>query len=206
VDVLDERNKEADEDASSTDDEEAGLMSRPSARPLSGRRRRKGARPGGAAGFSEAEEPEDNDVDAHASSASSKAAPAAGSASSAASGAGAPAAADFPQKRPRFKLVLMLVMENVDCVPEADYLRFMDASLDDFELHINVSRQADQETALRSFPRVTFGRLNARRLERLLPPANLLTVSLCGTPSFVSEVRKIFLEMGLPRTLISVTG
>lgn len=122
--------------------------------------------------------------------------------SKAAAGASPPAAA-----RPRFKLVLLLVAENEDTVPEADWLRYVDSACDDFELHVNLkAARWGTDAAAAAFPRVTFGRLTPRRLERLLPPANLLTVSLCGTPAFADGVRAMFLNMGLPRTLISITG
>jgi hypothetical protein len=109
--------------------------------------------------------------------------------------------------RPRFKLVLLVVAENEDTVPEADWLRYVDSACDDFELRVNLkAARWGRDAAVAAFPRVTFGRLNPRRLERLLPPANLLTVSLCGTPAFADGVRGMYLDMGLPRTLISITG
>lgn len=122
-------------------------------------------------------------------------------------GKAAGAAAAEAAKRPRFKLVLMVVAEHEDSVPEADWLRFLDENCDDFELHVNLKAERKLAAEAReSFPRVTFGRLTARRLERLLPPANLLTVSICGTPQFNNEVRQLYLSMGLPRTLVSIVG
>jgi len=72
-------------------------------------------------------------------------------------------------------------------------------------VHYNLKAVRDRRNIGR-FPRVTTGRLTAKRLQNLLPPANLLTVSLCGTPNFVRDVRELYLSMGMPRSLLSTVG
>lgn len=81
----------------------------------------------------------------------------------------------------------------------------MDATCDDFELHVNV-KDVRSRRAARRLPRLTLGRLTPRRLQELLPPADLLTVSICGTPSFVTTMREMYLTMGLPRPLLSTVS
>jgi ferredoxin-NADP reductase/cytochrome b involved in lipid metabolism len=114
-------------------------------------------------------------------------------------------AATKPKKRARFKLVLMAVFENEDAIIELPWLHHMDTICPDFELHINLKTVRRPERLV-DVPRVYTGHLTPTRLERLLPPANLLTVSLCGTPNFVQTVRSQYLEMGLPKSLLSVVG
>lgn len=104
---------------------------------------------------------------------------------------------------PRYKLVLLAVAEHEGAIPEIGWLRWLDANLPDFELHVNVMRGSD---AAASTPRTYFGRVTPRRLERLLPPANLLTVSVCGTPAFTSGIHSMYRDMGLPRTLLTTVG
>jgi peroxidase len=108
---------------------------------------------------------------------------------------------------PRFKLVLLVVMEHEDAIIEREWLQFMDATCDDFELHINLSRvRSKRAVAEMALPRLTVGRLTPERLERLLPPRNLLAVSLCGTPRFQKDVRDIYGIIGLPKSLLMVVG
>lgn len=128
-------------------------------------------------------------------------------AAAATAAAAAQAALAAANDKPRFKLVLLVCAQHEDDVPEADWLRWLDAECGDVELHVNLSvSRWGHESAIAAFPRVTFGHLTSRRLERVLPPANLLQVCLCGSPSFVADVRSLYLRMGLPRALICIAG
>jgi len=113
----------------------------------------------------------------------------------------------FERTPPRFKLVLMVVFEHEDAIIEREWLQHMDATCDDFELHINLSHIRDKRKVHdMGLVRLTTGRLTASRLERLLPPKNLLTVSLCGTPKFQKDIRDIYESLGLPKGLLSVVA
>jgi len=107
--------------------------------------------------------------------------------------------------RAQFKIVLLVVAEHEEAIIEADWLAWLDQTCEDIELHINVKEVRSKRRAA-IFPRLTTGRLTGTRLQNLLPPANLLTVSLCGTPNFARDVRELYLSMGLPRTLLSTVG
>jgi hypothetical protein len=95
--------------------------------------------------------------------------------------------------------------EHEDAIIEAEWLNYLDQTCDDIEVHYNL-KEVRARRSIARFPRVTTGRLTAKRLQNLLPPANLLTVSLCGTPSFVRDVRELYLSMGMPRSLLSTVG
>jgi hypothetical protein len=74
-------------------------------------------------------------------------------------------------------------------------------------VHINLSRPKSRAAVgMLGLPRVTTGRLSTATLESLLPPADLLTVSLCGTPDFVRVVRDQYISTGLPRSLLHTVG
>lgn len=107
--------------------------------------------------------------------------------------------------KPHLRLVLMVVAENEDAVIELEWLRHMDAVCEDFELHLNLKAVKDPYQ-LADFPRVHSGRLNPKKLESLLPPTELLTVSVCGTPQFQREVSELYRSMGLPRSLLTVVS
>lgn len=110
-------------------------------------------------------------------------------------------------KKARFKLVLLACFEHEDAIIEPEWMSWLDEMCADFELHINLSRPRDRHAvAERGLPRVTTGRLTASRLEKVLPPANLLMVSLCGTPDFVKSVRETYRALGLPKSLLTTVG
>lgn len=114
---------------------------------------------------------------------------------------------NHPDQPPRFKLVLMVVFEHEDAIIEREWLQHMDAICDDFELHINLSHVRNKRKVTEmALPRLTLGRLTPTRLERLLPPRNLLVVSLCGTPKFQKDIRDIYESLGLPKSLLSVVA
>lgn len=137
---------------------------------------------------------------------SSSSAPSGGVAGGGGAGHAGPATSPLPE-RPRFRLVLMVVAENEESVPESEWLRFIDSACPDFELHVNLSRPRwSKEVAMEAFPRVTFGRLTPQRLERLLPPAGLLAVALSGAPVFCSSLREMLTNLGLPRSLVRIVA
>lgn len=130
----------------------------------------------------------------------------------------APAAAALPSagpaaqqqrrgRRPKLQLILLGVFEHEDAIIEREWLAHLDATCPDFELHVNCLHLNDPAAVATSgLTRLTTGRLTPRRLEQVLPPANLLTVSLCGTPNFVRDIREMYVSLGLPRSLLSVVG
>lgn len=107
--------------------------------------------------------------------------------------------------KPHLKLVLCVIAESESSVIELDWLRAMDRECDDFELHLNLKNVRDK-AALADLPRVYTGRLSASRLESLLPPTDLLTVSVCGTPNFQRETAELYHSMGLPRSLLTIVS
>jgi hypothetical protein len=108
---------------------------------------------------------------------------------------------------PRFRLILLVCFEHEDAFFEREWLQHLDTTCDDIELHINLSRVRSRSavTSMR-LQRLSVGRLSHTRLERLLPPRNLLAVSLCGTPRFQRDVREIYASLGLPKSLLMSVG
>ena len=72
------------------------------------------------------------------------------------------------------------------------------------DLHVNVKRANRGGVALRKFKRATIGYLSESTLAGVLPPKDLLFVSICGTSAFSRQISDQYVEMGLPRGLVSV--
>jgi len=76
---------------------------------------------------------------------------------------------------------------------------------EDFELHVNL-KTIRNPIALAGMQRVYTGRLTQERLDNVLPPTDLLTVSVCGTPQFQLDVSAEYSAMGLPRSLLTIVS
>lgn len=103
------------------------------------------------------------------------------------------------------KLVLMVVFGSEDEVLEADWLLHAAETCPYFELHINIKKKRRAEHPLHRYENLYTGYLDEERLALILPPRNLLTVTLCGSSQFVRGLKDKYLAMGMPRGLVSAT-
>lgn len=114
-------------------------------------------------------------------------------------------AADDKRYRPRpdLKLVLMACFEEEETAIEYDWLLRIAASCPDIEVHFNVKNIRNPAHPIHQSQNVSSGYLSRERLASLIPPRNLLTVSLCGTSTFIRTMRDTYLSMGLPKGMVS---
>lgn len=102
------------------------------------------------------------------------------------------------------KLILVCCFEDEDNILEGDWLRHCAKECPDFELHMNVTRASRGGRALAQYEHHSTGYLNDGKLASILPPKDLLFVSLCGKSSFVRQIFNRYTKMGMPLGLLSV--
>lgn len=103
------------------------------------------------------------------------------------------------------KLVLLVVFGSEDEVLEADWLLHAAETCPYFELHINIKAKRRAEHPLHRFENLYTGYIDEERLALILPPRNLLTVTLCGSSSFVRGLKDKYMNMGMPKGLVAAT-
>jgi hypothetical protein len=115
---------------------------------------------------------------------------------------------------PRVRLVVLACFDSVDSIIEREALVWLHANCPDIRIVFNLSRKpaagagalSGSEHEVDGGPVLTSGRLDAEKLVDILPRNDLLTVTCCGAPSFVEDVRDIYLRLGLPRPLFTVVA
>jgi len=109
------------------------------------------------------------------------------------------------RQRPKnLKLIMICCFENEDNILEGEWLNHCARECPNFELFINVKTANRGGRVLESYQHTSTGYLTDTKLASLLPPRDLLFVSICGTTGFSRLVHDRYVEMGLPRGLVSV--
>lgn len=101
------------------------------------------------------------------------------------------------------KLVLLVVFGCEDEVLEAEWLLDAAQKCPYFELHINIKRKALGSHPLHSYENLHVGRVDDKQLAAILPPRDLLGVTLCGSNTFVTSMKEMYLSMGMPRGIVT---
>jgi cytochrome b involved in lipid metabolism len=101
------------------------------------------------------------------------------------------------------KLILVCCYEDEDNILEGDWLRHCTRECPEFELHMNVTRLTRGGRVLSSYENRSSGYLTESKLASILPPKDLLFVSICGKSSFVRSNFSMYTKMGMPLGLLS---
>lgn len=119
--------------------------------------------------------------------------------------------------QPSLRAVVLACFESEASIIEREALAWFHANCPDIRIIFNVSKTASggaikgvpvvlDADAEDGGPAMVAGRLNAAKLVDILPRSDLTTVCCCGSPSFVDDVRDIYLRLGLPRPLFTIVA